>query len=173
MQESITCFKTEISFCLFVINIQGLRAHQVELKAHLKLIQPHIVFIEETWLDASVELITLANYTCISRRDRSEGINRDGIITYSRNDFNHLSHIENSNDDERSWYFLHINLEVLLVANWYRPDASVHDDFAALQSEICNFSAEAAGMVLSGDLNVHHAKYLRHSNGNTIQGSDA
>ena len=28
------------------------------------------------------------------------------------------------------------------------------------------------GVIFTGDLNIHHAKWLRHSNGNTVQGAD-
>ena len=47
---------------IFVLNIQCLRAHMVELEYHLELHKPHIVLLQETWLDASTESVTIANY---------------------------------------------------------------------------------------------------------------
>ena len=67
---------------------------------------------------------------------------------------------------------MHADPEVLLVGIWYRPGATIHDGYAALQEEIAEHSSDATGMILAGDLNIHHAKWLRHSNGNSVQGAD-
>jgi len=144
----------------------------VELEYHLELHKPHIVLLQETWLDASTESVSIANYTVISQRDRSEKANRGGVLTLARSDFNRLVHIENSKVEERSWHFLHMDPEILLLGNWYRPGATEHDAYAALQEEMGAHVLEATGIILSGDLNVHHARWLRFSNGNTVQGSD-
>jgi hypothetical protein len=134
--------------------------------------KPHIVLLQETWLDASTESVTIANYIVVSRRDRSERANRGGVLTLARSDFNRLAHIENSTLEERSWHYLHMDSEILLLGNWYRPGATEHDAYAALQEEMGTHVLEATGIILSGDLNVHHARWLRFSNGNTVQGSD-
>jgi len=144
----------------------------VELEYHLELHKPHIVLLQETWLDASTESVSIANYIVISRRDRSEKANRGGVLTLARSDFNRLVHIENSKVKKRSWHFLHMDPEILLLGNWYRPGATEHDAYAALQEEMGAHVLEATGIILSGDLNVHHARWLRFSNGNTVQGSD-
>ena len=162
--------KKEIS--IFVLNIQCLQAHLVELEYHLDMHKPHIVLLQETWLDASTESVTIANYNVVSRRDRSERANRGGVLTLARSDFNRLAHIENSTLEERSWHYLHMDSEILLLGNWYRPGATEHDAYAALQEEMGTHVLEATGIILSGDLNVHHARWLRFSNGNTVQGSD-
>ena len=94
------------------------------------------------------------------------------MLTLARSDFNRLVHIENSKVEERSWHFLHMDPEILLLGNWYRPGATEHDAYAALQEEMGAHVLEATGIILSGDLNVHHARWLRFSNGNTVQGSD-
>ena len=62
--------KEEIS--IFMVNIRCLSANLAELECHLHQLQPHIVFIQETWLDASTESVSITNYTIISRRDRSQ-----------------------------------------------------------------------------------------------------
>ena len=157
---------------IFVANVQGLRAHLTELEFHLLQLRPHIVFLQETWLDASVESVTIANYRVISRKDRKDTTNRGGILCLVRDDFNRLVFIGDSTTEERLWHFLHADPEVLLVGNWYRPGATIHDGYAALQEEIAEHSSDATGMILAGDLNIHHAKWLRHSNGNSVQGAD-
>ena len=90
----------------------------------------------------------------------------------ARHDFNRLVHIENSGYDERSWHYLHIEPETVLLGNWYRPGATIHDGYVNLISEIEKHSTESTGIILSGDLNIQHARWLRHSNGNSIQAAE-
>ena len=163
-------FKDKIT--IFVLNIRSLRAHKAELESHLEALHPHLVLLQETWLDKSHEEIQLMNYVLVSRRDRSDTDNRGGIVTYRRSDFNRVAHISNSESEERSWHFLNLEPEIILLGNWYRPGASPHDGYAALESELAEFAGQYTGLILSGDLNIHHARWLRHSNGNTVQGAD-
>ena len=102
---------------LLVFNKDGVRANLAELEFHLASLQPHIVLLQETWLDASVESVSLVGYMVVSRRDRSAGTNRGGVLTLARHDFNRLVHIENSGYDERSWHYLHIEPETILLGN--------------------------------------------------------
>ena len=70
-----------------------MRANLTELEFHLASLQPHIVLLQETWLDASVESVSLVGYMVVSRRDRSADTNRGGVLTLARHDFNRLVHI--------------------------------------------------------------------------------
>ena len=124
------------------INIQSFKGHQHELAYHLENLRPHIVFLQETWLDESTEQIRMPNYKIISRRDRALHANRGGILTLARSDFNNLVHISNSEKEERSWHFLNTGAENLLVGNWYRPGATEHDGFECLQNEIISMGAK-------------------------------
>jgi len=130
------------------------------------------VLLQETWLDASTEEIRTEIYKVVSRRDRSTDTNRGGVLTLARSDFNHLVHICNSDKDERSWHYLNIEPGNILVGNWYRPGATDHDGYESLESELSRFASEYTGVILTGDLNIHHARWLRFSNGNTAQGAD-
>ena len=89
-----------------------------------------------------------------------------------RNDFTAIAHICNSERDERSWHFLKLGMDTILTANWYRPGATVHDSFASLYSEMSDHFNSVSGTCIAGDLNVHHRKWLRHSNANTQVGTD-
>ncbi len=120
--------------------------------------RPHIFLLQVTWLDGSVESVTIADYRIISRKDRKDTTNRGGILSLVRNEFNRLVFIGDSVTEERSWHFLHADPEVLLVGNWYQPGATIHDGYAALQEEIAEHSSDATGIILNGDLNIHHAK---------------
>ena len=82
------------------INIQSLKGYQIELIHHLEKMCPHIVFLQETWLDESTEQIRINNYKTISRRDRALQPNRGGILTLARSDFNNLVHVSNSSKEE-------------------------------------------------------------------------
>ena len=173
IQKPLAC-NQNLGNCIsiYCINIQCLLAHLPELQAHLDLHQPHIVLIQETWLDESVEHVYVSGYVIVSRRDRSTSANRGGILTLQRSTFNGLVHITNCQEEERSWHFLRLGEETVLVANWYRPGSSFHDGFKKLSDEIGAFFHEISGVVIAGDLNIHHKKWLRYSNSNTQIGTD-
>ena len=128
--------------------------------------------VQETWLDASHGQIFIPNYKVVSRRDRKNETNRGGILTLSRNDFNDLVHIEDANEEERSWHYLHIDPEVILLANWYRPGSTTHDGFESYTADLQRLCSEATGIIVTGDLNIHHERWLRYSNANTSIGAD-
>ena len=71
-----------------------------------------------------------------------------------------------------SWHYLNLEPEIILLGNWYRPGAIPHDGHAALEAELSEFAGQFTGLILTGDLNIHHACWLRHSNGNSVQGAD-
>ena len=88
---------------VYSINIQSLSAkHLAELNFYMQIHRPHIVLLQETWLDDTVEDVKVAGYRQVSRRDRKGTANRGGILTLQRDDFNSLVHIKNSATDERS-----------------------------------------------------------------------
>ena len=155
-----------------MVNIQRIRARTTELEFHLQAMQPHIVLAQETWLDSSTEEFRLEGYITVSRRDRATIANRDGIITLARAGFNKLVWMEKSAFEERSWHFLHLDPEIILLGNWYRPGSSVHDGFLHLQKEFAKFVSQITGVIITGDLNIHHTRWLHYSNGNTQQGAD-
>ena len=164
--------KSKEKILIFMINIRCLQAHQAELEFHLNELRPHIVLLQETWLDESTEAIRISGYTECSRRDRSTEPNRGGILSLQRSDFNHMVHICNSETEERSWHFVHLEPETILIGNWYRPGATVHDGFDVLRSEISDLASDCTSVILTGDLNIHHRSWLRFSNAETMQGAD-
>ena len=109
-------------------------------------------------MNKSMLSVSISNYKVVSRRDRSTTENRGGVLTLTRADFNKLVHIENSVEDERSWHFLHVDPEVLLLGNWYRPGSSEHDSFSALYEEVAECFSQVSAVVLVGDMNVHHQR---------------
>ena len=77
------------------MNIRCILAHLTELEYHLDLHRPHVVMIQETWLDDSAEKIEVRNYSVVSRRDRKKTASRAGVLTLQRNDFNGMVLIKN------------------------------------------------------------------------------
>ena len=130
------------------------------------------------WLDASMDQIKFFGYKDISRRNRRKGkeregiANRDGILTLQREDFGGLIHICNNTKDERSWHYLRLGMETILFANWYRSPSIEHDGFQSLYVEISQYFYEVSGILIMGDLNVHHKKWLRFFNDNIQIGTD-
>jgi exonuclease III len=169
---SVHTHSTSNGVHILSINIRCLLAHLDELEALLKIYRPHIVMIQETWLNESQESVTVSGYRIVSRRDRKLADNRGRILTLQRDDFNCLVHIKNCDDEERSYHFLQLGLETILVANWYRPGATEHDGFTKLYDEIREHYQEISGVVFAGDLNVHHRKWLKFSSDNTAVGTD-
>ena len=62
------------------INIRCIQAHKAELEVFLMLHQPHVVLIQETWLNESYESISIVRYSIITRRDRKNSENVGGIL---------------------------------------------------------------------------------------------
>ena len=75
-------------------------------------------------------------------------------------------------DEARSWHFLKVGIDTILLANWYRPGASVYDGFSTLYTEMGEYFQEVTGVVLVGDLNIHHKRWLRYSSEDTRIGSE-
>ena len=130
---------------VYTVNIQCLLARMHELILQLEAHRPHVVLIQETWLDNTVESVTIPGYIVVSRRDRKQTANRGGILTLQREDFNGLLHIKDCGAEERSWHFLRLGFDTILLANWYRPGATIHDGFVNLYVELAEYWYEISG----------------------------
>ena len=127
----------------------------------------------ETLLDESVEQVTLAGYTLLSRRDRRDGRKGGGVLFFVKDEHkscvNLLEHSENS---ERSWHLVHSSHGPLLLGLWYRPpDKGEVRSILSLEEEWGKHEDSCVGTLLFGDFNVHQESWLVHSTGNTPEGS--
>jgi len=159
------------SFVIYNINIRCFFAHTAELCHHIALHSPHVIFIQESWLNESIEQVELPNYTILSRRDRSSSENRGGIIAFVRLDVKNVVHVNNSTVAERSWHLLHSDIGSIALCNWYRPPGADLDHIDSFQQELSEFQDDAIGSLVIGDLNIHHMRWLRFSNDNTAAGA--
>ena len=95
------------SLIFYSINIKCLLVNLAELCHQVKVLAPHVLMLQETWLNKSIEEIQIPYYKLISRRDRSEGDNKGGIATYARLDVINFVEVRISSDVERVWQYLH------------------------------------------------------------------
>ena len=58
------------------------------------------------------------------------------------------------------------------MINWYRSPSVIHDKFEQLYTEMSSFFHNATGVIMVGDLNIHHKKWLRYSNADTTMGTE-
>ena len=108
----------------------------------------------------------------MSRFDRASGRKAGwGGIAVFASDANIVSHLHDSTLAERFWHTVHTDIGPILLGNWYRaPDAGL-EAIESLATELESFGDQWVGTVILGDMNVHHARWLRFSNGNTALGA--
>ena len=152
------------------INVRCLLSKLVVLVYILECLTPHILLLQETWLDESTPDVEIANYTCICRRDRAPTANRGGIATYVRNDIKSVVHLEKSDHAERAWHLCKLDIGSILIGNWYRPPGSNDDAIHSMRAELVRLSPLGFGHVVMGDMNIHHKKWLKYSNADSPEG---
>ena len=65
------------------VNIRSLMGKLGELVGLIERLEVNLIFIQESWLDASVVNPIIPNFYVLSRRDRNEKSNRGGVIIYA------------------------------------------------------------------------------------------
>ena len=155
---------------IYSINIRCLLNNLTELSHQINRLQPQIVLVQESWLNESIDNVSLPGYNCISRRDRAEQENRGGIICFARQDLGNLVHLKKSDVAERSWDLLHTDTGSILICNWYRPPSSDMAHIDSFYDELQELGDSMIGCIVMGDLNIHHRRWLIHSNNNTAEG---
>ena len=160
------------SIRIWSINARKLLRRRAELEARLLNAGVDIICVQETWLSDDVESVTLSGYTLIGRLDRAMGPKKGygGIAIFVRNSLSSIAVLEYSETSERMWCVLHTHIGALLLGNWYRPPDDDGRSMNALDDEIQRLRTEVVGIILVGDANVHHKRWLRHSNDNTQLG---
>ena len=61
----------------------------------------------------------LPGFVKVSRRDRRQGPNRGGVITYARVDVNNIVEFKESPGSERNWHIVQRDSGSLAICNWY------------------------------------------------------
>ena len=157
---------SDSSFSLIHMNIRGFISHRQELEVYLALLNfPALVGITETFLDQSVANPSLHGYSLVSRLDRRDGRSHGGIALFARDNLaSFVVHNGDSETDERSWYSLHGDLGPMLIGLWYRPPSHYKTgSITRFSEELHLWNTMSIGTIVLGDMNVHHAPWLRYS----------
>ena len=94
-----------------------------------------------------------------------------GVLLLSRNDVQDVVHACDSEHAERQWFTLISDCGPLLLGNWHRAPDAGEGPITSLRNELTNMiDSHSGGVFLFGDLNIHHKKWLRFSNGNSHAG---
>ena len=161
-------------FCVVLINIRSILSKKSELEARLQTLQPHVVCVQETWLDGSVENLEVKGYTVVTRRDRTSPSGDEGyggILVLARVDVESVAALEKSAEDERAWCTVHTSMGPVLLGNWYRPPSDdPRSSMPRCRAELGRLMEDHVGTILVGDINAHHRRWLVHSNKNSIEG---
>jgi hypothetical protein len=157
------------------VNIRGWISHAAELLARIRLMneKPDLICVNETFLDRTIEYISLEGYALIARRDRADGRKCGGIAAFALTTIaERVTLVESSQDAERFWLLVHANQGPHLVGVWYRPPApgeiATIDTF---KKELNALEGISLGTIVMGDLNVHNARWLTHSSANSVEGT--
>ena len=124
-----------------------------------------MLLLQETWLGDSVEEVALQGYVLIGRLDRVFGPKRGcgGVAIFMRSDVSNMALLEHCEQAERSWAILHTNIGAFLLGNWYRAPDDDGLSMDSLSSELDRLRVGCVGVILVGDVNIHHRKWLRFS----------
>ena len=76
-------------------------------------------------------------------------------------------------DSERQWTLVHSDLGPYLVGAWYRsPVRGGTDLIQSLREEWSKLSPRTMGIIIIGDMNVHHKRWLWKSSRNSVEGAE-
>ncbi len=172
------CLSVTESFCAdcfsFVhFNVRGFLSHVAELVEVLRVLGfPGLVGLSETFLDESIEHVTIPEYELISRRDRDSF--GGGIALFAHKSVApHVVHVANSESHELSWHIFHSDQGPVCVCLWYRPpNRGEVASIECFDNELSNFSADCVFTVVMGDMNVHNIEWLKHSSVNSAEGRE-
>ena len=150
-------------------------SHRAELEGQLQILpsKPHLVCLNETFLDDAVEHIKLGGYSLMSRRDRDDGREGGGIAVFALDIVSpQVVLLEHSKEFERSWHTIHTDIGPVLCCVWYRPPCVGEvQSIRACDEEWERLVENHVATIIIGDLNVHHTRWLRHSSAVSVEGT--
>ena len=167
---------TSESFTFLFLNIQGYISHEAKLAALIEQSNfPIFLGLNETFLpgEGVVKNVDIKGYTKVSRLDRRDLSAWGGILLYAKKGYEeHIVHVGDSMNAERSWHILHTDRGLVSVILWYRPPNPELDTIMSLPAELEKFAPDVCGHVLIGDINVHEQSWLRFSDGTSPEGRE-
>ena len=157
---------------IWSVNVCKLSRRKAELEARLLNANVDILLLQETWLTDSEEEVRINGFYLVGRLDRTSGPKAGfgGVAIYAHTSLSNIALQLKSQDSERIWCILHTNIGAFLVGNWYRAPDTGDASVLSLSTELASLRGDVVGVILAGDVNVHHRKWLRHSSGNSALG---
>ena len=131
--------------------------------------KPELLLLNETKMHDEEPRMLIPGYIEVSRKNRdSDG---GGIVVFARADkINSFSELEVSTTRERTWILIHTDEGPILLCCWYRPPREPLDGITSFQKELNRLRAQAVGVIIIGDVNVHSRRWLTHSSGESVEG---
>ena len=155
------------------VNIRGFLTHIAETTAMIRNLpkKPCLVVLNETFLTKAVEDVQIEGYVLLARRDRGEQWGGGVAVFVQAGQVANASVVEVSDVAERIWTVLHTDQGPYLICSWYRPPAPGHvESIVSLEEELNRHKQHVRGSMIIGDANVHSARWLHFSNGETPEG---
>jgi hypothetical protein len=106
----------------------------------------------------------------VSRNDRSENVNRGGLINYSRDNLNNISCSMETKNAERVRDLDQRDTGAIAICNWYLLPVARLDGIGSFEQELTIINEIVYSVIAVGDLNIHHESWLRFSNGKITRG---
>ena len=106
------------------MNINSIRGKKLELLAFLDFHQPHVVAIQETKIDSSLQLQNSSRIVYI------------GVMLLVHKDISHMPITQLENDWESIWVKVFANKTSHFVASWYRPPGSTSEEFQLFREQL-------------------------------------
>ena len=158
------CFAVDEVITIAQLNVRGWLTNSAHALAQLCLLdpKPEIVVMGETKLNKSIASPSLAGYELVARKDNGTKAHGGGVLVYVNPSLaTRVTFMGESRDADRVWVMIHSSHGPYLLGAWYRaPSAQVDDSITSLQSEIDMHGSNALGILLAGDINVHHSRWL-------------
>ena len=107
-----------------------------ELVGLIERLEVNLIFIQESWLDASVVNPVIHNFYVLSRRDRNEKSNRGGIIIYVRGDLNNVIAFKKCAGSERLWCLVQRDSSCVALCNWYLSPGDSLEEIDSLRADL-------------------------------------
>ena len=153
------------SLTILTVNIQRFVVNKDELFAYISSLPslPSLICLTETWLDESVVCPSVPGYSLVARRDR-DGLG-GGVAIFAKDSVvDSCSVLLRSPSAERVWILMHTETGPVLISCWYRrPCHGEINSIVSLGEEWNSFAGQGIGTIITGDMNVHHKHWLRHS----------
>ena len=157
------------------VNIRGWLSNNAQLAAQLQLRQAHpqLILMNETKLNKSVAHPQLEGYEVVARKDNEDKQHGGGVLVYAIKAIaSRVTYMGTSDSAERVWVTLHTGQGPYLIGCWYRaPSRSDDISIQSLATELEKHGSQTLGVILIGDMNVHHERWL--GSGSTSQAGEA